>query len=381
MTAPGLAFALALHRLVAGQATGNFAWSPYSVASALGLAAAGARGATYDQLLAAFVPDGDLGQLAAALAAGADLAPQPDPDAPRPGPVLGATQPTLIAVANTLWSDLGLPVAARYLDEVKSWPGGTVRSVDFANHAEHARHEINADVERTTSGLIRDLLAPGMVDRDTRAALVNALYLRAAWRHPFDRATPAPFHAPTGRVRVPTMRLRSRLPYAAGRGWQLVTVPAGGDVVADVLVPDLDLAAAEPALTPDAAGELLAGTQPTEVELELPRFRVSGAAGLTGPLGELGVRDLFAPDRCDLGGVSADGRQLYVSAAVHKAVLSVDEAGLEGAAATAMMVRAVSMMVRPRVIKLRVDRPFLVLVRHAGSGSLYFLARVTNPAS
>ena len=377
MTAPDLAFVLALHRLVAGDPTDNAAWSPYSVASALGLVAAGARAATYDQLVAAFLPDGDLGQVAGALAAGAELDPRERAGGGQPAP--GAPQPTRIAVANTLWADLDLPVSASYLDAVKSWPGGSARSVDFAHHPEGARQEINSDVEDTTSGLIKGLLPPGAVDADTRATLVNALYLRAAWRKPFDRAKPVPFTTAQRRLRVPTMHLRSRLPYAAGQGWQVVTVPAGGGVVVDIFLPDGDLTAAEPALTAQLVGELLAGATPAEVELELPRFRVTGAAGLIDPLRELGVRDLFDPDRCDLSGIPADRSRLVVSAAVHKAVLSVDEDGLEGAAATGMVMMAMSMVMEPRVIKVRVDRPFLALVRHQASGSLYFLARVADP--
>ena len=52
VTAPDLRFALALHGLVAGRRDAGFAWSPYSVASALGLTAAGARGRTRDELVA-----------------------------------------------------------------------------------------------------------------------------------------------------------------------------------------------------------------------------------------------------------------------------------------------------------------------------------------
>jgi serpin B len=61
-------------------------------------------------------------------------------------------------------------------------------------------------------------------------------------------------------------------------------------------------------------------------------------------------------------------------------VLTVDEAGLEGAAATAMMMtRLAAVGPPPRPVRVRVDRPFLVLVRHRPSGALYFLARVTDP--
>ena len=44
-----------------------------------------------------------------------------------------------------------------------------------------------------------------------------------------------------------------------------------------------------------------------------------------------------------------------------------------------MMTRLASIAAPPRHVPFRVDRPFLLLVRHRASGALYFLARVTDP--
>lgn len=368
MTAPDLRFALALHSRVAGDPGTGFAWSPYSVASALGITAAGARGRTHDELAAALTPDGDLDRLAAGLAAGAAL--RTDPDAA-----------ARLAVANTLWADLTLPLSPAYLGVVKSWPGGTARGADFRGNPDGARQEINADVERSTHGLIGDLIEPGLVSPDTGAIVVNALWLRASWTKPFEKGEtrPAPFRTPGGQVEVPTMRTTRQLPYAARDGWQVVSLPAADGVLADVLLPDGDLATAEAGLDADRLEGLLGATKPTQVALELPRLRVRGQASLREPLAGLGVRTLFSPD-ADLSGVTGGVEGLTVDAAVHKAVLTLDEAGLEGAAATAvMMTRLASISTPPRPVPVRVDRPFLLLVRHRPTGALYFLARVTDP--
>lgn len=368
MTAPDLRFALALHARLAGAPRAGFAWSPYSVASALGITAAGARGRTRDELAAALTPDGDLGRLASELAAGAAW-----PDAPDAA--------ARLAVANTLWADLTLPVSADYLAQVKSWPGGAARGADFRGDPDGARQDINADVERSTHGLISDLIEPGLLGRDTGAVIVNALWLRASWTKPFEKSEtrPRPFRAPGGEIEVPTMRTTRRLPYAAADGWTVVTVPAGEGVLADVLLPDGDLGGAEAALDAERLAGLLAATRPTEVALELPRVTVRGQASLAEPLAELGVRTLFTADS-DLSGVTGGREGLTVDAAVHKAVLTLDETGLEGAAATAvMMTRLAAIGSPPRPVPVRVDRPFLLLVRHRPSGALYFLARVTDP--
>jgi serpin B len=280
-------------------------------------------------------------------------------------------------VANTLWADLTLPVADEYLATVKSWPGGAARNADFRGNPDGARQEVNADVERSTRGLIQDLIPPGLVDPDTRAIVVNALYLRSSWAKPFEKGAtvPAPFRTPGGPVDVPTMRATRPLPYAARGGWTLVSLPAGAGIVADVLLPDGDLTALDAATLED----LLAAARPTEVALELPRVKVRGQASLAEPLATLGIRRLFS-DGADLSGVTGGREGLKVDAAVHKAVLTLDEAGLEGAAATAVMMTRLAAITTPRrPIPVRVDRPFVLLIRHRPTNTLYFLTQVTDP--
>src|SRR6266540_2991791 len=209
-------FALALHDEL--PADGNLPWSPYSVASALGLAATGARGRTYDELARALAPGGDLVQLGRTLAASARLD--------------------------------------------------------------------DADVEKTTQGLIKELLQRGTITPTTAAVIVNALYLKVAWRNPFaDAATqPAPFHAPSGTREVPTMRQQERMGYAAVDGWRMVTLSTASDVVVDVLLSDED-----GRLTPETLTGLYRRSTATRVDLALPRFRVETEAVLNDALGRLGV--------------------------------------------------------------------------------------------
>jgi len=57
---------------------------------------------------------------------------------------------------------------------------------------------------------------------------------------------------------------------------------------------------------------------------------------------------------------------------------TIDEQGLEGAAATAIMFRMTSIDVTEPVT-VDVDRPFLLLVQHAATGVIYFAARVVDP--
>jgi serine protease inhibitor len=348
-----LGFELALHRAIAPDPGRNACWSPYSVASALGLLATGARGMTRDELVTLLLGEksGDLGAFTASL-----------------GRTLG--DGATLEVANTLWADNGIEIRAEFSESVRPAP--------FRDAPDRARQLINQDVADTTHGLITDLVPDGAITDETVAALVNALYLRCAWRLPFIKGAtkPHPFHTPHGTVEVPTMELAESIGYAATAGWQVVVLPADGGVQAVVLLPDKELSAAEPELSAAALAELLAAPKPTQVRLRLPKIDLSMGAELGPALRQLGVRTAFTDD-ADLSGISPN--HLAVQAVLHRAVLRLDEQGLEGAAATAVTMRLVSMAMRE--VEVTVDRPFLLLIRHPGTGVGYFLARVVTPGA
>ncbi|HEX6354806.1 serpin family protein [Actinophytocola sp.] len=363
-----LGFTLNLHRATAPDPTVNVCWSPFSVASALGLLAQGARGLTRDELAVLLVGEksGDIAELGARLKRAGVLA-----------PARGNEDEPVIAVANTLWTDDAVEILASFVDELGRWSSGKVREAPFQQNPAQARDMINLDVAKTTRDLITSLIPDGAVTKDTVSALVNALYLKCAWRYRFidGATTPMPFHTPHGVRDVPTMVLAEQIGYAATDGWQVVSLPAVGGVEAFVLLPDGDLARAEPDLDADRLARLLAAPRRQQVQLRLPKVDVRTKVDLTTPLAQLGAGTVFT-NAADLSGITA--MRLAVQAVLHEAVLKVDEQGFEGAAATAVMMRMVSMPLGTPV-DLHVDRPFLLVVRHQETGAVYFLARVVDP--
>lgn len=356
-----LDYVLALHHeLTTGS---DLCWSPYSVASALGLTAAGGEGSTREQLLRLLAGGHDLTALQRLLADSASL-----------------TEASA-AVANSLWMDRQVTFRDDYQRQVRQMPGGALHTADFRHDPEGSRQAINADVEHSTRGLVKQLLAEGAIDSQTAAVIVNALYLKVAWLHPFaaPATTPGRFRTPAGTREVPTMRQQESFPYAEAGGWRMATLPTPSEVVVDILLPAEEITQPEqwPALTPDTLTRLQSTARGRKLDLALPKFRVEHAVTLNSALRRLGVVDAFDPDRADFTGITED-RRIFVDLVVHKAVLRADEEGFEGAAATAVAMRIVSMDLSTPT-PFHVDRPFLVLVRHARTGAIYFLAQVVEP--
>jgi serpin B len=142
-----------------------------------------------------------------------------------------------------------------------------------------------------------------------------------------------------------------------------------------VLLPDGDLPEAEAALGERLLGTLIDAVKVRPVKLWLPKVSLDRPCDLTELLGALGVRTMFGA--ADLRGISPD--PLSVSQVLHQAVLRLDEDGFEGAAATAVIMTRGASMSFDDPIEVKVDRPFLLLVRHPDSGAVYFFARVVEP--
>ena len=345
---------------------GNLVFSPVSIAAALRMALLGARGDTAAQLAAVL-------HLAGPLDAGPGLRAVSD--------LLGelATGGLTLRAPDTMWVQAGLPVVPEFTAALSHMASVTLRDADFRQAAEQARLQINRLIAGQTEGKITDLLAPGLVTASTRLVLASAVYLKAAWAHPFPAGgtRDAPFHpAPGTSVTTAMMHVRARLRYLRGDGYQAVELPyAGGQLGMVIVLPD-----GPPGPVPGqlAAGGLT-GLAPRQVTLTLPRFRVTSQFALRPVLSGLGMPLAFSAG-ADFSGITAAER-LAISEVVHQAYIDVNEQGTEATAATATTIMAAARILGgDPPVQLTVDRPFMYAVTGVASGLPLFLGQVTDPA-
>ena len=125
-------------------------------------------------------------------------------------------------------------------------------------------------------------------------------------------------------------------------------------------------------------GEARDALAEAEIQLALPRFEFRTQASLPDTLRPLGMIDAFDPGLADFSGITATD-PLFISDVIHEVFVSVDEAGTEAAAATAVIVGRGGPPERPVV--LTVDRPFLFWVYDRATGSVLFMGRVLDPGA
>jgi len=91
----------------------------------------------------------------------------------------------------------------------------------------------------------------------------------------------------------------------------------------------------------------------------------------------MGMPAAFSESQADFSGMDG-AKDLYISDVVHKAFVSVDEAGTEAAAATGVVMTATAMPME--VKQMTIDHPFIFLIRDNPTGTVLFIGRVMNPA-
>ncbi len=132
----------------------------------------------------------------------------------------------------------------------------------------------------------------------------------------------------------------------------------------------------------DTCAKQLEGRQ---IRLSIPKFKSESTYDLKPTLESLGMRDAFDSSKADFGGlpeVDARDHQLYITAAIHKAFVDVNEKGTEAAAATivAFAPRSALVTKRPFIPEFTADRPFVYLIRDKATGLILFLGKMEQPA-
>jgi serpin B len=283
-------------------------------------------------------------------------------------------------MANSLWARLGSPIDPEYVRMLATHYGIEPGFLDFAGDPEGSRTAVNDWVSHETDGKIDSLIPSGVISAITRLLIANAVLFKAAWSTPFDPTMTShlPFSLPTGdEVPVAMMFQIAYLGYGEIGELLAVELPyVGGQTSMVILMPrDPALSVFDVSLSVQQADAQLRGLARQAVALTMPSFGFDSAFRLSRALSALGMAAAFSPS-ADYTGISREGG-IYLSEVLHKAFVSVDEVGTEAGAATAVVMSDAAMP--SAELRVKVDRPFLFLIRHTRSGSILFLGRVVDP--
>jgi serine protease inhibitor len=255
-----------------------------------------------------------------------------------------------------------------------------VRGLDFASAS--ALPTINGWVEDRTRGKIPTILEE--IRSDDVMFLINAIYFNGSWRSRFDPAETetAQFHAAGGTSQpARLMHAQRTMRYAETPQFQAVDLPYGRDAFTmTVVLPKegTDIEALAAALRGSQWEGWTDQFHDQEVNLYLPKLKLSYERGLIEDLKALGIQQAFVPGGADFTRMSPAGRDLFISLVKQKTYVDIHEEGTEAAAVTVVGVRVVSLPVVPT---MRVDRPYLFAIRERLSGTILFMGKIVSMPS
>lgn len=205
------------------------------------------------------------------------------------------------------------------------------------------------------------------------AMLINAVYFKAAWQNQFNAALTEKdiFTGADGtEYELDFMHNSGSYRYFDSGDMQIIELPySRRNDEGETSGHNISMYAAKGDYDYHKAVSAIDKLDIKNVRLSFPKFRTKYETGLTEIFRELGAVDMLDPEKADMSAMF-DNEDAYISSAIHKTYIDVDENGTEAAAVTAISVGTTSAPIE--IIDVDYNTPFMYLIRDNDTGEIIF---------
>jgi serpin B len=358
-------FAVALYRTL-GDQPGNMVFSPQGLSTAFAIVHEGARGQTADQIALTLRFPVDRTTLGSAFSA-LNFCLARDSSA---------------TVSNSLWIQNGTNFRPAFLKNAEANFNAEIRIVDFESKdgREVVRKTLDEWMCRQLENVGLKKPEPDDWNPLTRLVVANTVSMSGRWSKPFDpkNTKPEVFHcSATRKVEIPMMRDERMLTgFRDQDGCKVLKLAyrEGLDFIAILPSPKTDLFTFEASLTAEKLQQLISGLGYSEVDVVMPKFKLSQRLAAKQTLEAMGMRVPFAPAEADFSGMAE--AKLSLGDVIQDKTLDVNEFGTTATARTTIVSNDFS-----DEGSFIANRPFLFLIRDGASGGFIFMGRVVDPTA
>lgn len=294
-----------------------------------------------------------------------------------------------LSIANALWPQSGYSFLEEYLQQMKSFYGVDVQSLDYKTDPEKARLIINKWVEEKTQDKIRNLLKEGVLSPLTRMVLTNAIYFKGNWKYEFnedDTDKDGVFYLnKTEEVKAEMMNItKPAIKHMQNEDFSMLELPYSNDSLSMVFILPNEkdgIKKLEDKLSYDMYKQAYNQMQKRKVVISIPKFTMEFELDLVKKFEGMGMTDAFS-GKADFSGMTGK-KDLQIDKVIHKAFIEVNESGTEAAAATAVIMIEKSSAVpnKPLLYYFIADHPFLYLIKDNQNGAILFMGKLMLPKS
>ena len=232
------------------------------------------------------------------------------------------------------------------------------------------------------------------VDKETQMVLVNTLAIKMDWQVQFkksDTVGKSFYKSDNSEITATTMSLETtnqEVGYLIDDEATILKMPLqpAGDTTLEfvAVMPSGSLAnyisnVKEADLNAKIASAIPASTSKKGIEIYIPKFKFDYSLDFIEDLKKLGIKKAFDPDEADFSNMVSASEKLYVSDAIHKANIDFSEDGIKAAAVTAFAMTAGTAIQEEEPTVVRIDHPFLFIIRDKNNGTIWFAGAVYQP--
>ena len=281
------------------------------------------------------------------------------------------------SIANSIWYKLGYNVLEEFISINQEYFDAAVEELDFSDP--EAVEIINAWIEEKTNDKIKDML--DYIPGGAVMYLINAIYFNATWKYQFvpEETFEDDFILEGGTVhRTDFMQVEGTFNFTGQEDFTAVELPYGDSAFSMVVLlpkPGVSTAALVEAMDADHWDSWFESSYPTNVQIQLPKFKYGFKSLLNHPLINLGLGIAFN-DGADFSNITPGGG-IFISRVIHQTFIDVKEEGTEAAAATIVEMFESSIPSGPTLF--RADKPFLYVIRENSTGAILFMGKVGKP--
>jgi serine protease inhibitor len=283
-------------------------------------------------------------------------------------------------VANAIYCADGFSVKPDFLNINKTVYDAKVEKLNFGSPS--AVKTINSWVREKTHDKITKIIE--QLNPLDRMVLLNAIYFNGIWTNKFDEKGThlLNFTKTNGsNVEVPMMKKEEKLDYSTNSLFSAIKMPYGkGQYNMIVMLP----AEGKNSLNViNSFSETNWKSWMNSFELKdpvvvtMPRFKFAFETKLNSVLTEMGMIKAFQPKIANFSKISNE--DLYISSAIHKSFIDVNENGTEAAAVTSITFTTTSIGNEPPKTWFTVNKPFVFAITEKDTDAILFIGEIQNP--
>ena len=343
----------------------NIFISPLSISMALGMTLNGANGATYDSMKAVLELNGlTQTEINEAYKDLINLLTNADPK-------------VVFNIANSIWYRNTLSFQQDFINTDKTYFNAEVSGLDFKNPG--SVDIINNWVDQNTNGKIKEII--DQIPADAIMYLINAIYFKGDWKYQFNKDyTKDDFFTKQDGSKIPCkmMEQENEYNYLSNDIFQAVDLPYGDSSFSMIIfLPQKDINDLLNQFTEANWTTWINSFNVKKGDIWLPKFELNYDINLNKVLIAMGMRIAFSAS-ADFTKIYSPGN-IFISNVKHKSYVKVDEEGTEAAAVTSIEISLTSAIGGPDKFYMRMDKPFIFVIKDNQTNSLLFMGKIMNP--